>query len=192
MESTVEKTPVVVYTESNPNPNSLKFVANFALLPDGQSADYPDLATAENSPLATDLFKFNFVKRVFIASNFVTITKNENSDWNEIVPLLKPFIKAWLEEGTPLFKEGFKKESIEGLGEIEQKIQVVLDEYIRPAVESDGGNITFHSFQDGIVKVQLQGSCSGCPSSTLTLKSGIENLLTKLIPEVKTVVAEGI
>ena len=192
MESTVEKTPVVGYTESNPNPNSLKFVANFALLPDGQSADYPDLATAENSPLATDLFKFNFVKRVFIASNFVTITKNENSDWNDIVPLLKPFIKAWLEEGTPLFKEGFKKESIEGLGEIEQKIQVVLDEYIRPAVESDGGNITFHSFQDGIVKVQLQGSCSGCPSSTLTLKSGIENLLTKLIPEVKTVVAEGI
>ena len=132
------------------------------------------------------------MKRVFIASNFVTITKNENSDWNDIVPLLKPFIKAWLEEGTPLFKEGFKKESIEGLGEIEQKIQVVLNEYIRPAVESDGGNITFHSFQDGIVKVQLQGSCSGCPSSTLTLKSGIENLLTKLIPEVKTVVAEGI
>jgi Fe-S cluster biogenesis protein NfuA len=167
-------------------------VANFALLPDGQSADYPNLASAENSPLATDLFKFNFVKRVFIASNFVTITKEENSDWNDLVPLLKPFIKGWLEEGTPLFKEDFKKETIEGLGEIEQKIQVVLDEYIRPAVESDGGNITFHSFKDGIVKVQLQGSCSGCPSSTLTLKSGIENLLTKLIPEVKSVVAEGI
>jgi len=192
MEATVAKAPIVVYTESNPNPNSLKFVANVSLLPEGQSADYPDVNSAENCPMAIDLFKFSFVRRVFIASNFVTVTKDEGSDWNDLVPLLKPFVKAWLEEGKPLFKEGFKKENIEELGEIEQKIQVVLDEYIRPAVESDGGNITFHSFQDGVVKVQLQGSCSGCPSSTLTLKSGIENLLTKLIPEVKSVVAEGV
>jgi NFU1 iron-sulfur cluster scaffold homolog, mitochondrial len=192
METAVAKAPIVVYTESNPNPNSLKFVANIALLPDGISADYPDATSAENCPMAIDLFKFNFVRRVFIASNFVTVTKDESSDWNDLVPLLKPFVKGWLEEGKPLFKEEFKKENIEELGEIEQKIQVVLDEYIRPAVESDGGNITFHSFQDGVVKVQLQGSCSGCPSSTLTLKAGIENLLTKLIPEVKSVVAEGV
>lgn len=192
METETKKAPVVIYTESNPNPNSLKFVANAALLPETQSIDFPDQASATLCPIAFDLFKFSFVRRVFIASNFITVTKDENSNWNELVPLLKPFIKGWLEEGKPMFKEGFKQENLQGLGEIEQKIQVVLDEYIRPAVESDGGNITFHSFQDGVVKVQLQGSCSGCPSSTLTLKSGIENLLTKLIPEVKSVVAEGI
>lgn len=192
METEVKKPAIVLYTESNPNPNSLKFVANIQLLSEGHSVDFPDAASAENCPIALDLFKFSFVRRVFLASNFVTVTKDDASDWNDLVPLLKPFIKGWLEEGKPLFKEGFKKESIEGLGEIEQKIQVVLDEYIRPAVESDGGNITFHSFQDGVVKVQLQGSCSGCPSSTLTLKAGIENLLTRLIPEVKSVVAEGV
>ena len=192
METEVAKVPIVVYTESSPNPNSLKFVSNKALLPDGLSMDYPDTTSAENCPMAIDLFKFSFVRRVFISSNFVTITKEEGSDWNDLVPLLKPFVKGWLEEGKPLFREDFKKESIEGLSEIAQKIQVVLDEYIRPAVESDGGNITFHSFEDGVVKVLLQGSCSGCPSSTLTLKSGIENLLTRLIPEVKSVVAEGV
>ncbi len=192
METEAKKSPIVLYTESNPNPNSLKFVANGVLMPEGQSADFPDQASAHLCPLAYDLFKFNFVRRVFIASNFVTVTKDEQSDWNDLVPLLKPFIKGWLEEGKPLFREGFKQENAQGLNEVEQKIQVVLDEYIKPAVESDGGNITFHSFQDGVVKVQLQGSCSGCPSSTLTLKAGIENLLTKLVPEVKSVVAEGV
>ncbi len=192
METEVKNAPVIVYTESNPNPNSLKFVANLALLPDAQSVDFPDAASAENCPIAFDLFRFSFVRRVFIAANFITVTKDEGSEWNDLVPLLKPFIKGWLEEKKPLFKEEFKKETLENLTETEQKIQVVLDEYIRPAVESDGGNITFHSFKDGVVKVQLQGSCSGCPSSTLTLKAGIENLLTKLIPEVKSVVAEGI
>jgi NFU1 iron-sulfur cluster scaffold homolog, mitochondrial len=192
METELKKAPVVVYTESSPNPNSLKFVVNTTLIPETKSVDFPDQASAELCPMAFDLFKFNFVKRVFISSNFVTVTKDEGSDWNDLVPLLKPFVKGWIEEGKPLFKEGFKQESLEGLGAIEQKIQVVLDEYIRPAVESDGGNITFHSFEDGVVKVLLQGSCSGCPSSTLTLKAGIENLLTKLIPEVKSVVAEGV
>lgn len=192
METEVKKNPVVIYTESNPNPNSLKFVVNATLLKEGLSVDFPDQQSASLCPIAYDLFKFNFVKRVFVAANFITVTKEEQADWNDIVPLLKPFIKGWIEEGKPLFKEGFKQESTQGQNPIEQKIQVVLDEYIRPAVESDGGNITFHSFQDGVVKVQLQGSCSGCPSSTLTLKAGIENLLTKLIPEVKSVVAEGV
>lgn len=192
METEVAKVPVVVYTESSPNPNSLKFVSNKTLLEEGASADFPDTASAEHCPIALDLFKFSFVRRVFISSNFVTITKDEGSDWNDLVPLLKPFVKGWLEEGKPLFREGFKKENLEGMSEIAQRIQVVLDEYIRPAVESDGGNITFHSFENGVVKVLLQGSCSGCPSSTLTLKSGIENLLTRLIPEVKSVVAEGV
>ena len=192
METEVVKIPVVVYTESSPNPNSLKFVSNKTLLEEGASADFPDTASAENCPIALDLFKFSFVRRVFISSNFVTVTKDESSDWNDLVPLLKPFVKGWLEEGKPLFREGFKKENLAGMSEIAQKIQVVLDEYIRPAVESDGGNITFHSFENGVVKVLLQGSCSGCPSSTLTLKSGIENLLTRLIPEVKSVVAEGV
>lgn len=192
METEVKKNPVVIYTESNPNPNSLKFVVNATLLKEGLSVDFPDQQSASHCPIAYDLFKFSFVKRVFIASNFITVTKEEGADWNDLVPLLKPYIKGWIEEGKPLFKEGFKQESTQGQNPIEQKIQVVLDEYIRPAVESDGGNITFHSFEDGVVKVQLQGSCSGCPSSTLTLKAGIENLLTKLIPEVKSVVAEGV
>ena len=109
METEVVKVPVVVYTESSPNPNSLKFVSNKALLPEAASADFPDTESAANCPMAIDLFKFSFVKRVFISSNFVTITKDEASDWNDLVPLLKPFVKGWLEEGKPLFAEGFKK-----------------------------------------------------------------------------------
>src|SRR5689334_2480727 len=131
MEAEVKKNPIVIYTESNPNPNSLKFVVNATLLQDGLSVDFPDQQSASYCPIAYDLFKFSFVRRVFIASNFITITKDENSDWNDLVPLLKPFVKGWMEEDKPLFKEGFKQESTQGQSPIEQKIQVVLDEYIR-------------------------------------------------------------
>ena len=185
---------VEVYTESNPNPNSLKFVADHLLIQDG-SVDFPNIESAENCPLAKDLFRFNFVKRVFITANFVTVTKSDELDWIEIAPILKALIKAYLEEGKPLFKEAFNPESF-SLGddepEVVGKIKVLLDEYVRPAVEQDGGAINFKSFEDGVVKVTLQGSCSGCPSSTVTLKSGIENLLKRMIPEVKEVVAEGV
>lgn len=189
-----EKKVINIYTESNPNPNSLKFCTEFLLFQDNKSMDFPDPASAIKSPIASDLFKFSFVKRVFISANFVTITKGENDTWNDIVPILKAYIKNYLEEGKPLVLEEYVTEIDENEPEIVTRIKILLDEYVRPAVEQDGGAINFHSFEEasGLVKVQLQGSCSGCPSSTMTLKSGIENLLTRMIPEVKKVEAEGV
>jgi len=188
----MEKRVVNVYTESNPNPNSLKFCVEFMLLPDGKSVDFPDQESAKSSPLATDLFMFSNVKRVFISANFVTITKDDESNWNDIIPILKAFIKGYLEEGKPLLYEASEDSVNAEDPEIVVRIKTLLDEYVRPAVEQDGGAITFHSFHEGAVKVHLQGSCSGCPSSTVTLKQGIENLLTRLVPEVKSVEAVGV
>ncbi|MEN2281838.1 NifU family protein [Algoriphagus sp. SE2] len=186
--------PVHLYMEANPNPNSLKFVANFMLAEEGVSFDYPDSASAENSPLAQELFNFAAVQRVFIASNFVTITKSEDVDWSEVQNIFRDHIKKYLESGKAVVKANFEKDPLfdENDSEVVKKIKGILDEYIRPAVEQDGGAIVFHSFNDGIVKVLLQGSCSGCPSSTVTLKAGIQNLLTRMLPEVKEVQAEGI
>lgn len=186
--------PVHLYMEANPNPNSLKFVANFMLVDDGVSFDYPDAASAENSPLAQELFNFAAVKRVFITSNFVTVTKDEAVDWAEIQTIVRDHIKQYLEAGKMPVQASFEKDPLfnESDSEVVKKIKGILDEYIRPAVEQDGGAIVFHSFQDGVVKVLLQGSCSGCPSSTVTLKAGIENLLTRMLPEVKEVQAEGV
>jgi Fe-S cluster biogenesis protein NfuA len=191
MESTNQRI-VNIYTEANPNPNSLKFVVDFMLLPEAENLDFATLMEAEKCPLAIDLFKFNFVKRVFIAANFVTITKDEAADWSDISPLLKSFIKGFLEDGKPLLIGEIDAIATENDSEVVTKIKVLLDEYVRPAVEQDGGAITFHSFVDGIVKVNLKGSCSGCPSSTVTLKAGIENLLKRMVPEVQEVVAEGV
>ncbi|MFN3403454.1 MAG: NifU family protein [Cytophagaceae bacterium] len=192
MES-AQKKFINLYTESNPNPNSLKFVVDFLLVP--ESVDFPNPQSAINCPLAQDLFRFSFVKRVFFSSNFITITKSDDIEWEEIIPMLKSLIKGYLEEEKPLFTENkwpandAAISATEGDSEIVSKIKVLLDEYIRPAVEQDGGAINFHSFEDGIVKVELQGSCSGCPSSTITLKAGIENLLKKMIPEITEVIA---
>lgn len=191
MEST-EKRVINIYTESNPNPNSLKFVTDFLLV--SESVDFPSPVSTANCPLAQDLFRFSFVKRVFFSSNFITITKSDDIEWMEVTPMIKSLIKGYLEEGKSLFNEKFVPENLSptaGDSEIVGKIKVILDEYIRPAVEQDGGAITFSSFNDGVVKVILQGSCSGCPSSTITLKAGIENLLKKMIPEVQEVVAEN-
>ncbi|MBB6327100.1 Fe-S cluster biogenesis protein NfuA [Algoriphagus iocasae] len=186
--------PVHLYMEANPNPNSLKFVANFMLAEEGVSFDYPDAASAENSPLAQELFNFAAVKRVFVASNFVTVTKAEDVEWSEVQNVFRDHIKGYLESGKPVVNASFDKDPLfdENDSEVVKKIKGILDEYIRPAVEQDGGAIVFHSFHDGIVKVLLQGSCSGCPSSTVTLKAGIQNLLTRMLPEVKEVQAEGI
>ncbi|MFQ3575472.1 MAG: NifU family protein [Cytophagales bacterium] len=189
----MENKVVNIYTESNPNPNSLKFCVDFLLLPEGKSIDFADLNAARISPLATELFQFSGVKRVFYASNFVTVTKEEQTSWEDLSPILKAHIKAYLESGKKLmFQENASEESSGDEPEIVIRIKTLLDEYIRPAVEQDGGAITFHSFEEGTVKVLLQGSCSGCPSSTMTLKAGIQNLLTRMIPEVKEVIAEGI
>jgi Fe-S cluster biogenesis protein NfuA len=184
---------VHIYLESNPNPNSLKFVVNEMLVPEAMSFDFPDAASTGISPLATELFSFPFVDRVFFASNFITVTKKEDVEWLEIQSTLKEFIKKYLEAGKFIIEVNEEQSaSAEEETETIKKIKTILDEYIRPAVEQDGGAITYHSFTDGIVKVRLQGSCSGCPSSMVTLKAGIENLFTRMMPgEVKAVEALG-
>jgi Fe-S cluster biogenesis protein NfuA len=172
-----------IYLESNPNPNSLKFVINDVLVPESLSFDFPDASSASISPLAQELFTYPFVDRVFFANNFVTVTKKEGVEWLEIQNTLKEHIKSFLEAGKFILEMDDSAETIqEEETETIKKIKTILDEYIRPAVEQDGGAITYHSFQDGIVKVKLQGSCSGCPSSMITLKAGIENLFTRMMP----------
>lgn len=175
---------VTIYLESNPNPNSLKFVVNEMLVPESLSFDFPDAAHAAVSPLALELFAYPFVDRVFFASNFVTVTKKEDVEWLEIQNTIKDHIKSFLEAGKFILDIQESEESQpEEETETIKKIKTILDEYIRPAVEQDGGAITYHSYHDGIVKVKLQGSCSGCPSSMVTLKAGIENLFTRMMPD---------
>lgn len=184
---------ITIYTESNPNPNSLKFVVNFMLIPEGISRDYPSVADTDEAPLAKALFeKFSYIDRVFYMSNFATITKAENIEWFEVKNEIQKFMKTYLEADKPVLTENIEKTLDEELtgDDTEAKIKGVLEEYIRPAVEMDGGAISFHSFEEGTVKVLLQGACSGCPSSMITLKSGIENLLKRMVPAVKEVVAE--
>lgn len=171
-----------IYLESNPNPNSLKFVVNDMLIPEGMSFDFPDANSAANAPLAQELFSYPFVDRVFYMSNFITVTKKEDVEWLEVQQTVKEHIRKFLETGRPIIEV---KDEVTEVGEETEttiKIKAILDEYIRPAVEQDGGAITFHSFINGIVKVRLQGSCSGCPSSTVTLKAGIENLFKRMMP----------
>ncbi len=188
-----------IYIESNPNPNSLKFVTNIMLVDEGVVKDYPDIQSAEDSPLAKKLFDFEYVKRVFIMSNFITITKSEKFSWEEIKLDLRDFIKKYIEEKNEIIlipknksskKSGTDTDTDTDTDTIDEKIKNILEEYIKPAVEQDGGAIDFESFENGRVIVSLKGACSGCPSSTLTLKSGIENLLKRFVPEVKEVVAE--
>lgn len=189
---------VNIYTEAVPNPNSMKFVLNSMLAdPEAQGRDYASAEETTDSPLAEELFKFDFTKRVFISKNFVTVTKPEGMDWDEILPVVKNFLKNYFEEGSPVFAEGATKQTDinENDSEVIKKIKGILDEYVRPAVEGDGGAITFHSFDEekGIVQVNLQGSCSGCPSSTITLKAGIENLLKRMLPnQINEVIAQGV
>lgn len=201
---TAPAAPVSIYAEASPNPESMKFVLNSQLLADGVSVDYPNVEAAANSPLAQELFNFDYVGRVFIAQNFVTITKTSDLQWAHLIPELRTFLKSYIEASGPIFtvdpaaeqkaaqQAAATGDSSEADQQTSQKIIDLLDNYVRPAVEQDGGNITFKSYQDGIVTVNLQGSCSGCPSATVTLKSGIENLLKRMVPEVREVVAEGV
>ena len=196
------KTPVLLYTEQTPNPESLKFVSNRMMYKG--LADFREEELAQKwSPLATALFEFPYVKGVYISNNFVTITKEFNYAWEDIMLKLKEFIKNYVQEGGQIIKDGFA----DAMAEIEEKtddefeytadetkivakIKELIDTYVKPAVEMDGGNIAFKHFKQGIVTVILQGSCSGCPSSTVTLKAGIEGMLKRMIPEVEEVVAE--
>lgn len=178
-----------VYTESTPNPATMKFLVNKLLI--NGSLDYATREKAEESAFAKELFKFNFVEGVFFASNFVTVTKSEGVDWADIEAILKEFVKGAVESELAV-KPAEHSEDVEFEGsEIEIKIQQVLHDYVRPAVEQDGGAIAYRSFDNGTVTVELRGSCSGCPSSTITLKSGIEGLLKRMVPEVEEVVAES-
>ncbi len=182
-----------VYTEQTPNPATMKFMVNKLLI--NGSEDFATKESAEHSPFAKELFKFNFVTGVFFASNFVTITKAEDADWADIEPILKEFVKGAVESEYKIKEETNSNEApnFEGT-DIEKKIQQILHDYVRPAVEQDGGAISYKSFDegDGVVTVELRGSCSGCPSSTITLKSGIQNLLQRMVPEVKEVVSEAL
>ncbi len=184
---------ISIYLESNPNPNSLKFVVNEMLVPEGMSFDFPGPESAKDAPLAQELFMYPFVERVFYMSNFVTVTKKEDVEWLEVQSILRDHIQKFLESGKLILDIQKSSDApAEEETETVKKIKNILDEYIRPAVEQDGGAITYHSFQDGVVKVTLQGSCSGCPSSTVTLKAGIENLFKRMMPdEVKGVEALG-
>ncbi len=200
--STITKPPVLIYTEQTPNPESLKYVTNKMLFRGTAEFDTRELA-ATWSPLAEALYDLPFVKSVYICNNFVTITKEMNYAWEDIMLKAKEFIKSWLAENEIVVKEGYEevqeqmmaerraKLSESGdLGELSIRIKELIDTYVKPAVEMDGGNIEFKSFQDGVVSVILQGSCSGCPSSTVTLKAGIEGMLKRMVPEVTEVVQE--
>jgi Fe-S cluster biogenesis protein NfuA len=196
METTVNKKLVEVYTEMTPNPETMKFVADVMLFPNN-SADFADETSAKESPLATELFGFPFVKGVFIMNNFVTVTKTADADWSEIIPTLREFVKNYLEESKEIIARDYKPSHKSG-GEAQDesavitKIKEMLDSYVKPAVEMDGGAIQFKSYHEGKVELMLQGSCSGCPSSMITLKAGIEGLLKRMVPEVTEVVAEAI
>lgn len=187
----METKTVNIYLEANPNPNSLKFVANYMLVEPGRNFDFPDVESTSNAPLAKELFGYNYVRRVFYMSNFITVTKTDDREWVEIKDELKDHIKNYLESGRPIIESSAMEQVIEET-EMDIKIKGLLEEYIKPAVEQDGGAIEYKSFEDGVVKVFLQGSCSGCPSATVTLKMGIENLLKSMIPEVKSVEAESV
>jgi len=177
-----------VYTESTPNPATMKFIVNKLLI--NGSVDYPTKESAENSPIAKELYKFSFVNGVFFASNFVTVTKTEGTEWDDIEAILKEFVKGAVESELKVKIEEHAPVAFEGT-DAEVKIQQILEDYVRPAVEQDGGAIHFKSFAEGVVTVELRGSCSGCPSSTVTLKAGIENLLKRMVPEVTEVVSEA-
>ena len=192
--------PVIsIYTEMTPNPETMKFVANKLLYP-GKSIDFPDEESAKPSLLAQELFTFPFIKSVFIASNFVTLTKTiDTDDWQDVIPTVKQFLKDYLEEGKPVVNEEEiairKTESTNEVSadddDVVKRIKELLENYVKPAVEMDGGAIQFKSYQDGRVNLMMQGSCSGCPSSMITLKAGIEGMMKRMIPEVKEVVAES-
>lgn len=199
---TATKNPVLIYTEQTPNPESLKFVTNKMLYAGTADFKNKELA-AEHSPLAAELFALPYIKSVYICNNFITLTKEMNYAWEDLMIRTKEFIKNYINEDKPIINEGFADAMIaieekrmseiaysDDDGELVNRIREMIDTYVKPAVEMDGGNIEFKSYNDGIVTLIMQGACSGCPSSTVTLKSGIEAMLKRMIPQVKEVVQE--
>lgn len=217
MEKTTKKIPTSLYAEMTPNPAAMKFVADRALITGGLQVEYRSKAEAKgSSPLAEELFNFPFVTSVFISGNYVTVLKDDSLGWEMIVQQLREYIREWLMENEVVVSVvtadllNRTREAAEGKeeavmkspsidysnfepSEYDDEIRFLLNEYVRPAVESDGGAIDFMAYKDKKVYVQLKGSCSGCPSSTATLKGGIENLLKAKMPDiVEEVVAESV
>lgn len=198
-----KKLPYMIYAEITPNPATMKFVSNHPLALNGEVYEFASEAEAKLAPLAARLFSFPFVQKVFIAQNFITLTKMEGIEWDDVMLELREYISNFLNAGNEVFLAGAQNNSDEqedldtGVTDhvsaetpTEEKIIEILDEYIRPAVEGDGGAIHFKSFEEGKLNVVLKGACSGCPSSSVTLKAGIKALFDRMMPEVKEVVAE--
>ena len=192
-EAAQPKAAVTVYAESTPNPSVLKFVCNKMLVPN--VFEFTSIEEAKPSPLATELFQFPFVKNVFMEKNFISITKFDIIEWEEITLQLREFIKSYVEDGKTILNDDAPKQlnkteeafeqKFEALDDTSKNIVNILEEYVKPAVASDGGNIEFRSYDEQTKKVEvlLQGACSGCPSSTFTLKNGIENMLKEMLKD---------
>ncbi|MGO4904579.1 NifU family protein [Flavobacterium sp. W20_MBD1_R3] len=190
-ENKSKKQPVTVYGETTPNPSALKFVVSKMLTKN--AIEFKNIDQTGASPLAKELFKFPYVKEIFIDENYISVTKYEINEWQEITLELRSFIKQYIENGGTVLDENFiatvaaeektKVKEFDTLDITSQQIINILEEYVKPAVQADGGNIAFESYNetDKTVKVVLQGACSGCPSSTFTLKSGIENMLKSML-----------
>ncbi len=197
-DSAPKKQPITVYGETTPNPSALKFVVSRMLTKN--AVEYKNIDQTASSPLAKELFKFPYVKEVFIDENYISVTKYDINDWQEITLEVRTFIKQFIENGGTVLDESLievatkndvtKDEAFDKLDVTSQQIINILEEYVKPAVAADGGNIAFDSYNetDKVVKVILQGACSGCPSSTFTLKSGIENMLKSMLNDEKITV----
>ncbi len=211
-----KKLPVSVYAEMTPNPAAMKFVSDRVLIGGGMQIEYRSKAEAKNSsPLAEEIFNFPFVKSIFVSNNYITVLKDESLGWEMIVQQMREYIREWLSENevavTAISAELLQRTTSDDLkeessskdssidysnfqaSEYDDEIRFLLNEFVRPAVEMDGGAIDFMAYKDKKVYVQMKGSCSGCPSSTATLKGGIENLLKAKMPDiVEEVVAEAV
>jgi len=190
----IKRAPISLYAEVTPNPGVMKFVANKMLI-DQDHVEFKNIEEAAPSPIAQKLFHFPFVKEVFISGNYFAINKFNIVEWDDVAQEIRIFLLEELQKGTPVLSQKIEQHQInaatedalalpnpENMGEIETRIVEILDEYVTPAVAQDGGYIRFMGYENKIVKVLLQGACSGCPSSTATLKGGILQMLQSMLP----------
>nr|AOE12588.1 nitrogen fixation protein NifU [uncultured bacterium]CCF99932.1 protein containing nitrogen-fixing NifU domain [uncultured Flavobacteriia bacterium] len=187
-----------IYAESTPNPATMKFVANRLLIDAGSRVELGAHDDLSKYPIAARLFSFPFITKVFMSDNFIALNKTEHVEWSDVHLELREYIANYLTAGHPIEDKSIDlpkevveaKELVKPEGATEERIVSILDDHVRPAVAADGGAIDFKSFEDGKLTLTLKGACSGCPSSTLTLKSGIENIFKQMMPEIKEIVAE--